>query len=353
VKDLIKKPEPHPIKELKMEKLSWLWPNRIPLGKISLIVGDPGKGKSLLSLYIAAQVSTGRPWIDTSTPRTPASVLILTAEDDLSDTVGPRLMAAQADLAKICSLSSYTDEIGKRHGLYNLTRDLDVLIQTVKDMPDLKLVIIDPISAYMEGKNENKNAEVREYLTPLADLARNADIAIIGITHLNKNQMTQTANYRVLGSIAFTAAVRAVWLVHQDPENEIGRLFVPSKGNLSKNPTGLSFTIMSTSIPTFDGGTADAPYCAFSPETIHTSAEELLAPIKFEKRSPKKDAATEWLQEYLSDGPKPANEIFNVGLQMGFSKRTLERIKSKLGIQSTKIGGIGGGDGKWEWALRA
>ena len=164
--------------------------------------------------------------------------------------------------------------------------------------------------------------------------------------------MTQTAAYRVLGSIAFTAAVRAVWLVHQDPEDEVKRLFIPSKGNLSKNPTGLSFTIMSNQVRISEGEIVDAPYCSFSKEILHTTAEELLAP-KLEKKSPKKDSASDWLQSYLKDGPKFAQEIFNVGSQMGFSEKTLKRVKSKLGIQSVQTFAPEGGIRKWEWSLLA
>jgi putative DNA primase/helicase len=343
-----KEPDIKCFRDLKLEKLTWLWPNRIPLGKLSLIVGDPGIGKSFLSLYMAAQVSTGRSWVDTFGSTSPASVLILTAEDDLADTVGVRLAAAEADLSRIHYINAVkTPE--REYGLYNLTKDFDILIKTVRDIPNIKLVIIDPISAYMEGKNENKNAEVREYLNPLAELARMANIAIVGISHLNKNQTTQTAAYRVLGSIGFTATVRAVWLVHQDPNDETRRLFIPSKGNLSKNPTGLAYTLMSRQIRT-DNGLADSAYCSFSPDVIRTTAEELLAP-KPVRKGTKKDTASDWLYEYLSEGPKNSQEIFNVGLQMGFSQRTLERAKSKLSIQSIRTDVPEKGTHKWEWSL--
>lgn len=348
-----KEPEILWFKDIKLKKLKWLWPNRFPLGKLSLIVGDPEKGKSMLSLYMAGQVSTGRAWVDAPNPNPPGSVVILTLEDDYADTVGTRLLATGANVGRICTIDAINTG-GKRRGLYNLTEDLDVLIKTVQrinsdpNLPNVRLIIIDPISGYMKGKNENKNAEVREFLTPLMDLARSYGIAIIGISHLNKNQMTQSAAYRVLGSIGFAAAARAVWLVHQDPEDEVRRLFVPSKGNLCRKPTGLSYTIMTTMVNT-EEGPADTGYCAFSPDPVLITARELLAP-KIEKSSPKRDAAADWLQEYLSDGPKFAKEIFIVGSQMDFSEKTLKRVKSKLAIQSVKSsqpGGLGG----WEWSL--
>lgn len=316
-----------------------------------MLVGDPGIGKSILSAYMAAQVSTGRPWADTTTSSKPGSVVILTAEDDLSDTVGVRLKAAGANLNKVCTINAIISDKAEPRNLYNLTKDVDVLMKTIQAVPDTRLVIIDPITAYMEGKNENKNAEVREYLNPLADLARVADISILGISHFNKNQTTQTSAYRVLGSIGFTATVRAVWMVHRDPENETRLLLIPLKGNLSKNPTGLAYTLTSSQVQT-DDGFADSVYCSFSKDIIYTKADELLTP-KFEKKSPKRDSAADWLSEYLKDGPKFANEILNVGSQMGYSQRTLERVKSKLGIQSVQTFAPEGGVGKWEWSLIA
>ena len=339
--------------DVKLKRLKWLWPNRIPLGKLSLIVGDPEVGKSFLTLYMAAQVSTGRPWADVPNPEPPGSVIILTTEDDIADTVGVRLKAAGADMSKICTIKSIKSG-EKRRGLHNLVKDFDILLKTVRDIyrsdrPNVRLIIIDPLPGYMEGKSENKNAEVREYLNPLADLATQASIAIVGISHLNKNQMTQTAAYRVLGSIGFTATVRAVWLVHKDPEDETRRLFVPSKGNLSRKPTGLSYTFINTPVKT-DEGMVDMAYCAFSSDAIHLTAEQLLAPPT-EKKSPKKDSASDWLQSYLKDGPKPATEILNVGSQMGFSRRTLERLKSNLGIQAIKTYNQEKGTSYWEWSL--
>lgn len=297
---------------------------------------------------MAAQVSTGRPWIDSTVSRDPGDVLILTTEDDLADTVGPRLKAAGADLNRIHYINAIIDE-DKKYNLNNLTRDFNILVKTAQKLsPRLKLIIIDPISGYMEGKNENKNAEVREYLNPLAELARTANLSIVGISHMNKNQMTQSAAYRVLGSIAFTAAVRAVWLVHQDPEDEVRRLFVPLKGNLSKDKSGLAYTLMSQQVQT-DQGLADSVFCSFSPEPIYIRAEELLAP-KTDKRTPKRDSASDWLREYLKDGPKFSTEIFNVGSQLGHSETTLKRIKAKLGIQAIRSSGYGT-EGKWEWSL--
>ena len=335
---------------VKPRRLSWLWPNRIPLGKMSLLVGIGGVGKSFLSLYMAAQVSTGRPWIDgRNETREPASVFVLTAEDDIEDTVVIRLKAAGANLNKVYFIKAIKSE-GQERGLYNLTSDGILLWQAVRQVPDTKLVIIDPISAYMEGKNENKNAEVREFLSPLISMAQTEKLAVLGISHLNKNQ-EQAAINRVIGSAAFINAVRAAWLVQTDRDDIDRRLFVHLKGNLGVKPTGLAYRLMAQSVMTEDGLEGSA-YCAFEPGLLDITADELLAPGERKKGRPsKRDDAGDWLLDFLEDGPKDARIIVSAGKSAGYSQRTLETAKKKLDIQSIKMPDDIGSLSHWEWAL--
>lgn len=347
--DGIKKPSMRMYKDVKPEKLEWLWPDRIPLGKLTLLVGHPGIGKSFLSLYMTAQVSSGRAWVDTFGGSEPGSVIVMTAEDDPGDTVSVRLIASEANLEKVYEIQGYTAG-GKTQGLYNLTKDFDVLVRAVQEIGDVKLIVIDPISAYMEGKNENKNAEMREYLNPLIQLANIGNLAIVGISHLNKNN-DLTAGQRILGSTGLLAACRAAWLVHPD-ENDLERkLFLPLKGNLSKNPNGLAYRLMARSVMTDDGTTPSA-YCAFEPEPVYMTAEEALIAKKGSSGRPRKrEGVREWLWLYLEDGPKLLDDILAAGKEKGFTKRTLERIKAKDEIQSISNYDPETGKVRWEWAL--
>lgn len=343
-------------KDLKLTKVDWLWPNKFPLGKLALVVGDQDLGKSMFTLYMAAQVSTGRPWIDSPKSGTPGDVIILTVEDTLDDVVGPRLLAAGADMSRVHYIDCIKASGKQDRPLFNLTKDFPMLVRAVQDYPNTKFVIIDPISGYMWGKNENKNAEVREYLNPLAALAKHANLSIVGISHLNKNQLTQMATYRVLGSVAFTATVRAVWLVGIDPEDETCRLFLPHKANLSNNPTGLSFTIMSEQIqigeekgkPIMD----NPPFIALSPEPIHLTARDYLAPKQEKRGRPsKQDPAQEWLESLLSEGPVDSNLIFSEGDAQGFSKSLLNKLAKKIKIECLAIQQAGTGKilgSKWQ-----
>jgi hypothetical protein len=167
---------------------------------------------------------------------------------------------------------------------------------------------------------------------------------------LNKNQEVAAA-YRMLGSIGFSAAARAVWLVQEDKEDKERRLFVPAKGNLSRNPTGLAYRLMSRSIQT-KAGLTDSAYCAFEPELLSLTADDLLAVLgRGTGRPRKKDDAAEWLQAFLEDGPKEAGEIYRAAEEAGFKERTIERAKTKLYVQSIRMVGESLGGGHWEWAL--
>ena len=340
------------------EKMEWLWPNRIPLGKLTLLVGNPGVGKSFLSLYIAAQISRGRPWIDTFGSTSAGSTILLTAEDDIGDTVRVRAEAAGADLDKLLVLQSMKvtiqdpvtgADVDGECGMYNLTRDLDVLRSAILQVKDTRLVVIDPISAYMAGKNSNNNTEVREFLTPITDLAAEMNISIIGISHLNKNQETSAA-YRTLGSIGFTAAARAVWLIAEDQDDRERILMIPSKGNLSNKPTGLAYKLMSQSVQTKDGLT-DSAMCVFEAEPIDITADEvLIVDVQKKRKATKKDSAADWLKKLLTGRNMEAAEIYKLAKVEGFSDMTLKRAKAKLGVQSDREFGEMG-TFKWIWSL--
>lgn len=338
------------LKDVKSETTEWLWPDKIPLGMYSMLVGVQGGTKSFLSLYMAAQISTGRPWADgEGKKQTIGSTIILSTEDSVSKTIKPRLQAAQADMGKIAVIPSFN--IGdKTKGLFNLTKDLDVLWDAVKQIPDLRLIIIDPISAYMEGKDENKNSEVREYLMPLSVMAAEKNIAIVGISHLNKNE-SASAEHRVIGSTGISATARAMWLIQTDQKDRDRRKMLFFKGNLSPKTTGLAYRITSAPIVTEDGKTGQVGYCLFEKGILLETAKEELAPPQGQNGRPRKqESAGDWLWKYLSDGPKPAADVYRDGKTEGYSERTLQNVKKKDEIQAVK-NTLPEGGGYWEWSL--
>jgi putative DNA primase/helicase len=325
------------VSDIPAQKLSWLWPGRIPLGKLSLFAGDPGLGKSLVTLDIAARVTCGRDWPDGTTNSQPGSVIILSAEDDPGDTMRPRLETAGADLSKINIVQAVRR--ANRDGSctvepFSLECDLVALQDAAASLNDVRLIIIDPISAYLGDTDSHVNAKVRRLLAPLAGLAQGLRVAAIAVDHLSKSN--RPALYRPNGSIAFTAAARAVWLFAKGPDDDSRRLMLPGKMNLSPDQQGLSYVVEARSeIPAVLWG-----------EAVRLSADEVLQPETVEQRSERREAV-EWLKERLSEGSVPRTEVEANAKVAGIAWRTLRRAKDDLAVISEKDGFKGG----WLWRL--
>ena len=211
--------------DIPMEKIEWLWLNRIPRGKCGLLAGDPKLGKTTVLLDITARVSRGAPWPcrEGTAPR--GSVIYFTGEDDPADTLIPRLVAAGADLTKIHFVEAVKDENGNR--TFHLQSDLARLERKIAGVGDVALVIFDPISSYFGKTDTYRNTEVRGVLEPVVKMAARCKIAIICNTHLAKGSKGR-ANMRILDSVAMTAAVRSVYMVIEDASDPKRRLFLPS-----------------------------------------------------------------------------------------------------------------------------
>lgn len=297
-----------------------------------------------MALDGATRVSRGAPWPDAlQEPNQGGSVVLLTAEDDPADTIRPRLDAAGADPSKIHILSAiewYDSEAKQRTtGSFSLERDLSALEQGIVGLTDCRLVIIDPISAYLGRIDSHKNADVRTVLAPLAELAQRLRVAVVAISHLNKSG--GPAMYRTMGSLAFVAAARAAWGVVKDRDNPARRLMVPIKNNLATDSTGgMAYTIMSS--------TGNVPYLAWEPEPIHLTADEVMTTNPAGSGAPRRDAK-EWLRGLLTDGAVEAERGEEQANHDGIPLRTLKRAKRDLGVLSYKEG-FGPG-ATWYWKL--
>ena len=208
--------------------IQWLWNGRVPAGKLTLLVGDPGLGKSFVTLDIAARVSRGRPLPHLSDEHrrpstTPGSVVLLSAEDDVSDTIRPRLVATRPisrGLRRLEAVRSPDPERGQpRDMTFSLANDLGVLEQLISSLDRCRLVVIDPITAYLGAGDSHNNAEMRSLLAPLSDLASRTGVAVLAINHLNKAGQGP-AIYRSMGSLAFAATARSVLAVLRDPHDQ-------------------------------------------------------------------------------------------------------------------------------------
>ncbi len=309
--------------DVQSQQVEWLWERYIPLGKVTLIEGDPGLGKSWLTLAIATAISLGRGIGEGSmSDSKPSRSLLLSAEDGLADTIKPRLEALGANCTNIFAVNEplvLTEEGG-----------FDQLESYVRQYQP-RVVILDPLFAFTGSRMDIHRAnEARAVMSRLASLADRHRCSIICVRHLTKSDNAKAA-YRGIGSIDFYAACRSVLLVGKDPNEDSRRVIVHTKHNLSPQGDSLSFTL-------------DEGQFAWTGKS-DLSAEEILAP----STGPSKLAqAKEFLRGQLVNGPTPSEQILIEGKQAGFSEKTLRRAKDQLGMKSRRQG-FGGG--KWDWYL--
>jgi len=224
------------LSEVESRQIEWLWPGRLALGKVTLLAGDPGLGKSLISTDMAARISEGKSWPDGSEIKQ-GEVLIISAEDDPADTIKPRLEAANGDINKVKVLEAIltmSDDCVKKE-FFDLSNGIKPL-EEVLSKGSFKLVIVDPITAFLDKIKSHNNSDVRSALRPLTEVARSYQVAVLAVSHLNKG--SEQPQYRVMGSLAFTAAARSVWIVIKDKNNLQRRLVLPVKNNLAPDTGG-------------------------------------------------------------------------------------------------------------------
>ena len=313
------------LSEIAAEKVKFLTFPYIPLGKLSLITGDPNVGKTHLALAIAAAVTTGEPlpWEPAHEKNTPANVIFQSMEDGYGDTIKPRLMRLGAN----CGLVHVINE-----GLHPLTLD-DARIEQAIVKTGAKMVIFDPLTAYCNGFEMGNSGGIRPVLTQLAAVAQRTNCAVIAICHLNKRSGGKS-QYRTLGSIDITAISRSVITVGKIPGDEEIRVFVHGKSNLTAPGKSQAFAFDTESGLMWLG---DYPI----------TLDELLDGKIDTKRQPGRpsqlDLAKQFITAALSDGVTAAAEIKTLAGSAGISKNTLDRAKSALGVKSVKQGD------NWRW----
>ncbi|MGC9261570.1 MAG: AAA family ATPase [Phycisphaerae bacterium] len=330
------------VSDIEPREITWLWPGRIPLGRISMIVGRPGEGKSFLTAFAAARISVGGYWPDgTHCPQ--GYAILVSGEDDPADTIRPRLDAHGADCSKIFVLKTvaYRDSTGqKKERGFTLT-DIPQLEQALIDHPGVKLIVIDPIGSFLGGKVDgHRDNEIRAVLAPLAALAEKYGCAILIVAHRRKSAAA-SADDMALGSIGFVGLSRAVWHLSRDENNPERRLLLPGKMNLCRQPDGLAFSIA-----------GEPAAIQWESEPVQMSADDHNSAVNgVAIRGPKPEArntAEEWLSRYLSGGSKRVSEIRGESTAAGLSWRTVQRAADAIRVVresdfSTK---------EYRWSLR-
>jgi len=336
--------------EIEPKSIEWLWPLRLAIGKQTLIAGEPGLGKSQLTIALAAAVTTSGHWPCGEGRASLGSVIILSAEDDAADTIVPRLSAAGADLDRVLIVSSVQQRDGQGRRVFNLQADLELLERKINAVGDVRLVIIDPISSYLGKTDSHNNSDVRGTLEPLGEMAARLRVAVVSVTHLSKSGGTSAIN-RFIGSIGFVASARAAFIVTRDPDDNDRRFFITAKNNLAKDGSGLAFRIEQRLIPLKDGSETIASAIAWEGDRIDRTADEVMATNENggSERSGKNEAV-EFLKDILAQGPVDVLEMEKQARAAGLLGDTQRLRQSKpfrtarkeMGILSERDGfGIG------------
>lgn len=306
--------------DIRAEEVEWLWYPYIPYGKLTILQGDPGSGKTMLALSLAALLSNGQCLPFAQQAGEPVNILYQTSEDGLADTIKPRLVSAQADCSRILSIDENTAA---------LTFGDPRLEETVRQK-NIRLIILDPLSAYIGATvSLNQANEVRSAFRSLYTMAQRTGCAVLIVAHMNKMKGLD-ALYRTSGSIDIAGAVRSILTVAKYKNSPTLRVMVPVKSNLAPAGSALLFEL--------------TDHVEWR-EQIEADADLLLAGLDREAVPTKQDRVAEELTRLLQGGPMPQKEIVSFFEQRNISRRTVELTKSDLGIVSFRQAN------SWYWKL--
>lgn len=320
--------------------VSWLWPGWLAQGKLHILAGAPGQGKTTLALSLAATITTGGCWPDgTRSPN--GNVVIWSGEDDPADTLLPRLLAMGADPHCIHFITGA--RVGNEVVPFDPARDMTQLLAKAEQIGDVRLLIVDPIVSAVTG-DSHKNTEVRRAMQPLVDLGAALGCAVLGISHFSKGGAGSDPASRVVGSVAFTAVARVV-LVAAKVQGEGGedrRILARGKSNIGADDGGFEYYI--SQAEPISG--IRASMITWGPQ-LSGSARELLAePAADDQPRSAIDAAIEFLKGVLDGGHTPAKAVEDRAAEAGISRASLRRASERLYVIKSK--GMGG---TWYWSL--
>ena len=327
--------------EIIPESIDWLWEGWLAAGKMHLIGGTPGTGKTTICLSLAAIISSGGKWPDGSQAEA-GSVIIWSGEDDPKDTLVPRLMASGADCGRVHFVESVSSSKGKRE--FDPAKDIEPLHRRLLEVGDVHLLIVDPIVSAILG-DSHKNAEVRRGLQPLVDLTELLRCALLGVTHFSKNTSGRNPVERLTGSLAFAAQARIVMVVSKKDKDDgsVEQILCRAKSNIGSDSGGFKYEVRQSALKEYPQIFASAIQWG---EAIEGTAQEILtdAEDNEEEQSVLQDAK-DYLNEILLSGDLPWSEISSGARPFQISDRTLKRAKTALGIGHKKKGD------RWYWSL--
>jgi hypothetical protein len=341
--------------------IHWLVPGVLPLGKLVLLAGDGGHGKSTLTLDMAARLTRGRPCLGREyTPLPRCEVLLISCEDDYADTVVPRLLSAGADLLRIHRVDGITKEDGKP-APFTLAHYAEMEAELTK-RPDIRLVVIDPAGAYIgkTGVDDHKDSDLRGLLGPMAELAARRRVTIVLVKHLIKGA-TAKAVHKVDGGVGYVNSVRAAFVVAPDKDDDNKKLLLPIKFNPGQRPDGRAYRMRGLDvddqlgiIDNYGSHLNDEDKKRLAAQlyriewlgSVDDSADDVLGetPVRMKRA----EEAASWLNTFLAKHAYPSEEILAAGEKAGFSRKNLFDAKREAGIKASNKGSF---MGQWWWGL--
>jgi len=330
--------------DIRPTAIQWLWRDWLAVGKLHVLAGSPGQGKTTLMLSMVAVVTRGGAWPDGSACRR-GRAIIWSGEDDVEDTLAPRLISMGADMS--CVYFVRGTRVGDDTTAFDPARDLEQLTSAARRIGDVVLVGVDPLVSVVAG-DSHKNSEVRRSLQPLVDLASNLDVAVIGISHFAKGGKGKDPTERVVGSVAFGAVARLVMVAAKvrGLEGEDRRVLARSKSNIGPEDGGFEYSLEQIELADHPGVFASRVVWG---RVVSGSASDLLAHAESHSDADVGNRAhvVESLRQLLANGSQSVAEIRDQTTDMGFAFRTVQRAADQLGVKRHKDGMRGG----WHWSL--
>lgn len=331
-----------PAASIKPVAIRWLWPGWVARGKLTVLAGAGGSGKTTLAIGLIGTLTSGGRWPDGDICREPGNALIWSSEDDPADTLVPRLMAAGADLSRVHIIQGRVNGAGEREP-FDPATDFDLLREAVEDIGGASLLLIDPVVNVVKGDMHRAN-DVRRSLQAVVDFAEAHGCAVLGISHFSKGSGGSSPADRVIGSQAFGALARAVLVAAKQDDTET-RVLARAKSNISDDQGGVGYVVEPCTV-----GEGIETTRVLWGDRIEGSARDILAEVEStgddDQRSEFEEAC-DFLRDTLQNGPVPTKQIKEDAAGAGLSWATVRRAQKAIGATAKKNGVKEG----WSWQL--